>query len=406
MKTNTKKNKKIIGNAILIQAGGPTSVINSSTLGYVLECQKYKKIIKNIYISHYGILGLISNNIKKIDKKDIKKLKKLQDMPGIYFGSARHKLNSKDDFLSILKNIKLSNIRYILVNGGNDTMDTCSKLYNFFKEEKYEINIIGIPKTVDNDLSYTYFSPGFLSSVKYITKTISELKLDFASYNLKQVNIVEIMGRNAGHLSLSAYLSNLSGYGPDLIYPPEIPFSYDSFLEDIKKQLKVKNNVLVIVSEGLKTSDNEYIIKEYGKNISNDQFGNANLGGCASILSSLIKKDLNIKSRGIDLSLMQRSANHIKSSFDLKLAFNISKFSVKKAVQNHSGYMSYLKILNGKITYDLVELSKVANIERVVSENIIKEDKIDYDKLLEYFLKVFKNTAKLKKELNIIDYLK
>lgn len=369
-----------------------------------MACKKYTKYIKNIYISKYGILGLINNDIKKIDKTSIKKIKSIKNMPGIYFGSARYKLDSNNDFENILKNVKLNNIRYIFVNGGNDTMDTCNKLYDYFRVNNYKINILGIPKTVDNDLNYTYFSPGYLSAVKYITKTISELKIDFSSYNMKQVNIVEVMGRNSGYLSISSYLSNLSGYGPDLIYPPEISFSYDDFLNDIKNMLERKNNILVVVSEGIKDKDGNYIISKYGKDLIKDNFGNANLGGVASLLSMLVKKDLNIKSRGIDLSIMQRSSNHIKSKFDKSYAFNISKFTVKKAILGYSGNMSYLKYKNNKLSYDLINLCKVANFEKVVDDNIIKNNAIDYKNLLSYFLNVFKNIKKLKKELEIIDY--
>ena len=404
MNKRCKKIKKLIGSAILIQAGGPTSIINMSALGYVFACKKYAKYIKNIYISKYGILGLINNNIEKIDETSIKKIKSIKNMPGIYFGSARYKLDSNNDFENILQNVKLNNIRYIFVHGGNDTMDTCNKLYNYFKINDYKINILGIPKTVDKDLNYTYFSPGYLSAVKYITKTISELKIDFSSYNMKQVNIVEVMGRNSGYLSISSYLSNLSGYGPDLIYPPEISFSYDDFLNDIKNMLEIKNNILVVVSEGIKDKNGNYIISKYGKDLIKDNFGNANLGGVASLLSMLVKKDLNIKSRGIDLSIMQRSSNHIKSKFDKLYAFNISKFTVKKAILGYSGYMSYLKYKNNKLSYDLINLCKVANFEKVVDDNIIKNNAIDYKNLLSYFLNVFKNIKKLKKELEIIDY--
>lgn len=367
------------GSCILAQSGGPTSVINASAAGVFLEAFKQNNIT-NVYASNHGIKGILDEVIFDISKEDLKEIELLKTTPSSMIGSVRYKLKSyeedKTDYIKILEVFKKYNIRYFFYNGGNDSMDTINKISKFLQAENYECMCIGIPKTIDNDLFGTDHCPGYGSAAKYIATTIMELYLDSTVYDLESLVIVEVMGRNAGWLTAASELARYKGYGPDLIYFPEIPFNLNDFLNNVKKIIKTKKSGLIVVSEGLKDITGKYIHELY-RDIQTDSFGNAQLGGCAQVLSNIVKKELGIKTRFIELSLLQRCAQHLASKTDIDEAYNSGIMAVKYACSGITDKMVVLKRDNSKeykIIYDLLPLEYCANTEKKLPLEWINKD--------------------------------
>lgn len=369
--------KKLKGAAILGQSGGPTSVINASAAGVFLEALKHKEITA-VYGAKHGIKGILEEEFYDIGKESIKELELLKNTPASMIGSVRYKLadpkDDETDYLKILEVFKKYNIRYFFYNGGNDSMDTANKIADFLTEHDYECRVMGVPKTVDNDLFGTDHCPGYGSAAKYVATTLMELYHDATVYNTPQVTLVEIMGRNAGWLTAASQLAIEKNQGPDLVYLPEKVFDYDEFFLDVENKLKENNKVIVAFSEGVKDKDGKYIPEKYA-NLSTDSFGHAQLGGAASILADEVKKRFNVKVRAIEFSLMQRSAAHLASKVDVLEAFNAGKKAVKSAINGHSKYMiAFERVSNNpyKINYVHLPLHKVANVEKKVPLEWIK----------------------------------
>ncbi|HPT89912.1 MAG TPA: 6-phosphofructokinase, partial [Bacilli bacterium] len=292
--------------------------------------------------------------------------------PSSAFGSVRYKLKDPNvddtDYRRILEVFKKYNIRYFFYNGGNDSMDTCNKVSKFLQKAGYDCKIIGVPKTIDNDLYGTDHCPGFGSAARYVATTMMELYQDTHVYNTGLVTVVEIMGRNAGWLTAASALANLKGCGPDLIYLPEVPFDLDEFVEDVKRVASQKQGkVIVAISEGIKDKDGKYI-SEYATSLSRDSFGHAQLGGLAAFLANVINQKLNVKVRPIEFSLLQRCAAHIASKRDVEEAFMAGKMAVKYATSGYTDKMVCFvrdeSSSDYKISYELLDLEKVANVEK------------------------------------------
>ena len=373
-----------LGNLLLIQSGGPTAVFNY-TAYFLLKNAKKNSHVNKILYSKYGLNGLINNDLGDLNKLE----KELPLYSGSLIGSARIKLDQDYDserYQKILTNLEKNNIRYLLINGGNDTMDTANKLYLFLKAKNYKCNVVGIPKTIDNDLAHTDFSLGFPSAAKYLVTTIKELVYDFNSYNLKQINIIETMGRNAGWLTASAYLLNTPNKKlVDLIYLPEMEFSLEKFREDISELLKVKDSITVIVSEGIK-SNGKLFIEENIANLKKDQFAHVQLGGAASILSNFCKEEFDVKSRGIELSLMQRAAHHLISKIDLMMTKKIAKYVIKEMI-NHTNFIPIIvrkKDLPFRYEMQKIDFKEVSNYERVIPKNWLIDNKIITNEFINY----------------------
>ena len=255
--------KQLKGALLFGQSGGPTSVINSSAAGVLLEALD-NELITDVYAAEHGIKGILDERLFDIRQEDQKELELLKHTPASAFGTVRYKLKDVEvddtDYKRILEVFKKYNIRYFFYNGGNDSMDTCNKVSKYLQAAGYDCNIIGVPKTIDNDLFGTDHCPGFASAARYVATTMMELYQDTHVYNTGLVTVVEIMGRNAGWLTASAALANLKGCGPDLIYLPEVPFDIDEFVEDIRKVAEKKDGkVIVAVSEGIKDKEGRYI---------------------------------------------------------------------------------------------------------------------------------------------------
>lgn len=356
-------------NAVYLQSGGPTSVINTSFLGVIKKYQDNDEV-DILYGSKYGIQGLIDDKLILIDKnKDYSSLSKI---PGAILGSARVQLSNEYDqtYYRILDTLKKHSIEYVFINGGNDSMDTGNKLLSFLKKVNYKCQVVGICKTIDNDLEEMDFSPGFPSAVNYIVKTIMELSLDTRSYKKGRVTIVETMGRDAGWLCASSVLACDFGYGPDLIYLPEVSFDTDRFLEDVKRVYLKQKRVLICVSEALKDQSGNYIFNDNSKL---DSFGHTQLGSISKTLCNIVKEKLNYPTRAIEFNLMQRSSSHIQSKKDLKVALECGKHAFDYALKDKSGVVC-INIDNKKIKYRIKEFDKIANRIRRVPLDYINEE--------------------------------
>ena len=367
------------GACVIGQSGGPTSVINSSVLG-ALEAALDNPSITRVFGMAHGIKGLLNDDLYDIDKEDREELKLLRYTPSSALGSCRYKLADPDvddtDYKRILEIFKKYDIRYFFYNGGNDSMDTCNKVSKYMMKSGYECRVMGIPKTIDNDLFGTDHCPGFASAAKYIATSCMEIYQDARVYDTGMVCVVEIMGRHAGWLAGAAGLATAMGAGPDLVYLPETDFDMKKFLADVKKIYDEKGNCLVAVSEGIHYADGSFVSE--AKTSATDGFGHAQLGGLASMLADTVKNELGCKVRGIELSLLQRCAAHCASKTDVDESYMSGKAAVENAVAGKTDYMPGFKCTrdeNGyKCEIELLPLSEVANTEKKVPREWINEE--------------------------------
>jgi len=365
---------KLIGAAVFGQSGGPTSVINASAYG-VFKTALEAEEITNVYGMAHGIVGLLNDELYDIGQEDPYELSLLLNTPSSALGSCRYKIN-EEDLKRIHEMCEKYNIRYFFYNGGNDSMDTCNKVNDYFIKVGYDCRVMGVPKTIDNDLMGTDHCPGFGSAAKYVATSIAEVHQDAYVYDTAGVTIVEIMGRNAGWLTGAAALAGYSGSPPDLIYLPEIPFEMDRFIKDVGAVLNEKNKCLVAISEGAQYADGTFVSQ--AKTSMTDGFGHAQLGGTAAQLASVINNEFGVKVRGIELSLLQRCAAHIASQTDIDEAFLAGKSAVEYAVEGGSGKMAGFvrESKDGKyhcgITF--LPLDICANTEKKIPREWITED--------------------------------
>lgn len=391
------------------QSGGPTSVINSSLVGVVRQAQKEKKIDK-IFGAHFGIDGVLNEDFFDLTNINNDELTNWSKTPASILGSVRLKLPQVDSSHEIYQNIlnvfKKHDIKYFFYIGGNDSMDTCMKLDLFFKEVGYECFVIGVPKTIDNDLIYTDHCPGYGSAAKYVATTLTEIALDTDVYKKGRVTIVEIMGRDAGWLTAAAHLANVNSDTVQLIYLPEVAFSMNEFLNDVEKIYKAKKKVLVAISEGIRDKDGKYIL-EYQGTTESDKFGHMQLGGVGQVLASIVSKELGISTRSIELSLPQRCAAHLASLTDVKEAEKAGSWAVKYAVKGESGKMvTYKRVNEYKITYKTANLIDVANqVKEFPKEWIINGNSISND-YLTYALPLIKGESYPKYKNGLPNYSK
>jgi len=370
--------KKLVGNLMYGQSGGPTAVINSSAYGVIKEAKNQNEYIKDVYIMKHGIEGALNDEFFKISDEDEENIELLKYTPGSAFGSVRHKLPDfrEDDskYVRLLYIFRKYNIRYFLYNGGNDSMDTCSKIAEYLDTIDYDVRIIGIPKTIDNDLPFTDHTPGFGSAAKFIANTIMEVHYDMLAYPSGKVTIVEIMGRHAGWLTASSALANISGFGPDLIYLPEVPFSIEKFKKDVKEIYSKKKQCLVAVSEGIMNEDGLFISSSSGLK---DAFGHFQLGGVASKLAQTVSNDLGISSRSVEFGSTQRAAAHLQSLTDVEEAIEVGREAVKGVIAGKNKMMVVMRRLNQedyKIEYGFHDLKDCANVEKKIPSSMINKD--------------------------------
>ncbi|MCF7925729.1 MAG: 6-phosphofructokinase [Candidatus Izimaplasma sp.] len=370
--------KKLKGNLLYGQSGGPTSVINASAYGVITEAMKHQDTIEEVYVMKHGIKGALTEDFFHMGSQDETHIELLKHTPGSAFGSVRYKMKEfredETDYIRLLYIFKKYNIRYFLFNGGNDSMDTCFKIADYMKHVDYDVRVIGIPKTIDNDLPFTDHTPGFGSAAKYVANTFQEVSYDMLAYPKGKVTIVEIMGRHAGWLTASASLASLSGYGPDLIYLPEVPFLIEKFKQDVRRVYGEKQQCLIAVSEGLVNEEGILIGSSSGLK---DAFGHFQLGGVSSKLSNILNSELRIKSRTIELGTTQRAGSHIQSMTDVTEAIGVGAKAVEYALKGKHGIMVTILRKNSKpyeAEYGEHPLSEIANIERTIPPTMINED--------------------------------
>lgn len=381
---------ELVGAAIFGQSGGPTSVINASAAGVIQEALKQSCITK-VFGAAHGIKGILDEVFYDMSQEDPKELDLLRTTPSSALGSVRYKLKNADedetDYKRLVEVFKKYNIRYFFYNGGNDSMDTCNKVSKYMQKIGYECRVMGVPKTIDNDLFGTDHCPGYGSAAKYIATSTMEVYHDARVYDTGMITILEVMGRNAGWLTASAALAAYKGNGPDLIYLPEIPFSIEKFLEDTNKIYKETGKVIIAVSEGCKDEKGTYVA-EMGASLAKDSFGHAQLGGTASILANIVKEKIAKKVRGIEFSLLQRAAAHVASLTDVNEAYLAGQMAVKYAVEGKTDYMVAFEREAGpvyKCNIKLLNLTDVANTEKKIPRewinkegNGLTQDFIDY----------------------------
>lgn len=372
--------KELKGAVIFGQSGGPSSVINSSAAGVFIEALKHKDVITNVYGAAHGIKGILEENFYDISKEDMYELELLKNTPSSALGSVRYKLKPSEvdetDYKRLLEVFKKYNIRYFFYNGGNDSMDTCNKVSKYMQKAGYECRVIGVPKTIDNDLWGTDHCPGYGSAAKYIATSIMELKLDSTVYNTGMVCVIEVMGRNAGWLTAAAELAKHKGLGPDLIYLPETPFDIEQFKSSVKEICAKNNNkCMVVISEGIKNAEGRYI-GEFAPS-STDLFGHAQLGGVGSMLANMVNAEFGIKVRAIEFSLLQRCAAHLASKVDVEEAFAAGAAAVKFALDGETDKMVILQRESGKeykCVPAIMDVALAANTEKKIPQEWILPD--------------------------------
>jgi 6-phosphofructokinase 1 len=383
---------ELVGACIFGQSGGPTSVINSSAAGVFQEALK-QKCITAVYGAAHGIKGILDEVFYDISKEDPKELELLKTTPSSALGSVRYKLKNADedetDYKRLLEVFEKYNIRYFFYNGGNDSMDTCNKVSKYMQKVGYECRVMGVPKTIDNDLFGTDHCPGYGSAAKYIATSTMEVYHDARVYDTGMITVLEVMGRNAGWLTAASALAAYKGNGPDLIYLPEIDFNMEQFLEDTNRIYKANGKVIIAVSEGCKDANGKYVA-EMGDNLAKDSFGHAQLGGTASILANIVKSKIAKKVRGIEFSLLQRAAAHVGSLTDVNEAYLAGQMAVKYAVEGKTDYMVAFERAEGpeyKCNIKLLNLTDVANTEKKIPrEWINKEGNFVTDDFIKYAL--------------------
>ncbi len=378
------------GTCIIGQSGGPTAVINASAQGVIQAALENENITRVLGAAH-GIKGVLDDKLYDMGQEDPAELDLLQYTPSSALGSCRYKLADPDkddtDYKRILEIFQKYDVRYFFYNGGNDSMDTCNKISKYMQKVGYEGRVMGVPKTIDNDLFGTDHCPGFASAAKYIATSCAEVWQDCHVYDTGMVTIIEIMGRHAGWLAGSAALASLTGCGPDLVYLPETDFDMDQFLADVSDIYNRTGNCMVAVSEGIHYADGRFVSE--AETSATDGFGHAQLGGLAMMLAETVKAKTGAKVRGIELSLLQRCGAHLASLTDIEEAKMAGRTAVEQAVAGDTDKMVAFACTreNGKYTCQpkLIGLTEVANVEKKVPRewinaagNGVEQPFIDY----------------------------
>ena len=368
------------GTCIFGQSGGPSSVINASAYG-VFRAALEQGCITRVLGAAHGIKGVLSEQLFDIGQEDAETLKLLLQTPSSALGSCRYKLADpgKDDtdYKRILEVFKKHDVRYFFYNGGNDSMDTCNKISRYMQSVGYECRVMGVPKTIDNDLAGTDHCPGFGSAAKYIATACAEVWRDAHVYDTGTVTIIECMGRNAGWLTAASALAGLSGCAPDLICLPERDFDVDDFIARVADCYRRNGSCVAVISEGIHDAEGTLISEYASKNLAVDAFGHKQLGGAATWLASEVKDKIGAKTRAIEFSLLQRCAAHSASATDVEEAFECGRQAVLAAVSGVSDKMVAMRRKGGleyRVEYDFVDLHVTANAEHKIPEGMMDGD--------------------------------
>ncbi len=357
-------------NILIVHGGGPTSVINASLYGAVMEAKKYKEI-EHIYAAKNGTGGLMREELIELENVPDEKLALLLNTPGSAIGTSRDQIE-QPEYDRMIEVLQKKNIKYVLFNGGNGSMDTCGKLYKNCMEKGLDIRVMGIPKTHDNDIAITDHSPGYGSIARYMAESVKEVAADVKGLPIHVV-VVEALGRNAGWTTAaSALADDGDGIGPDLIYLPERPFDEDKFLADVEKQLEKKSGIVVVASEGLRYADGTPIVEPVF------QVGRATyFGDVSQHLANLVIKKLGYKARGEKPGIVGRAAAHAQSPVDRDEAELAGRMACEAIMQGESGKMVAFERISTKpyeIKPFLVDIDKVMMYERTLPDEFINEE--------------------------------
>lgn len=383
-------------NLIVGQSGGPTAVINSSLYGVVSEGLAHSDEIGEVYGMVNGIEGFLEDRILNFrEALPGDKLEYLKHTPGAYLGSCRYKLpESLEDpvYPLLFEKFEKLNIGWFFYIGGNDSMDTVSKLSRYAAKINSPVRVIGEPKTIDNDLVNTDHTPGYGSAAKYVASTVREIVLDASVYEKKSVTIVEIMGRHAGWLTAAGVLARkYEGDNPRYIYLPESDFDTENFLKDIEKALEKDCCVVVCVSEGIHDADGTFIC-EYDSSVGTDTFGHKMLAGCGKYLENLVRERLGVKARSVELNVSQRCSASLISAADQQEAVAAGRFGVQAALDGVTGKMvSFIRRTEAdgtrRMECGLEDVNAICNEEKTVPADWIINNGSDVsEKFLQYVL--------------------
>lgn len=391
-----------MNNLIVGQSGGPTAVINSSLYGVVSEGLRQPSI-GTVYGMVNGIEGFLAGRVLSFEEAlPGQELEKLKTTPGAYLGSCRYKLpeNLEDPVYPLLfQKFEDLGIGYFFYIGGNDSMDTVSKLSRYAEKTGSSIRIIGEPKTIDNDLVLTDHTPGFGSAARYVASTVREIVIDANVYETKSVTIVEIMGRHAGWLTAASALARKHvGDNPLLIYLPETDFDQEAFLAKVETCFEKNPNVIVCVSEGIHDQEGTFIC-EYDNSVGTDTFGHKMLAGCGKYLENLVRNRLGVKARSVELNVSQRCSASMMSATDQREAVMAGEFGVRAALKGETGKMvSYVRTSNlpYRMTLGLEDVNAICNQEKTVPLEWISEDASDVtEKFFAYALPLIQGSVEI-----------
>ena len=366
------------GNCLVGQSGGPTAVINATLAGVIEEALNYE-CIEEIYGSRNGVIGILNEDFLDLASESQQVIRGLRATPGAALGSCRFQFKKPADFERALEVFKAHNIRYFFYIGDNDSMETAQKLDSLAQEADYDLRVIGVPKTIDNDVPATDHCPGYGSAIKHVATTVREVAMDNDAVGQGDyVSILEVMGRNSGWIAAGAALAKRRDHPhdpPHLIYLPEVPFSADKLIEDVRRVLARERYCVIVVGEGLVDHDGNYVAKA---STNTDAFGHVELGGTGEYMRSLIEERLNVNARSCKLGIAQRAATHCASKTDEDEAYLAGQAAVKAAVKEaESGKM--VTLLRSDTDHyqcetGLSELSEVAGKTKKLPEDWINED--------------------------------
>lgn len=371
-------------NLLVGQSGGPTAVINGSLYGVVSEGLANPEI-DNVIGMVNGIEGFLADHtIDMAPLKENGELERIRTTPGSYLGSCRYKLpeNLSDPvYPELFQKFTEKEISYFFYIGGNDSMDTVSKLSRYAATVGSDIRIIGVPKTIDNDLVLTDHTPGYGSAAKYVASTVREIAIDASVYDNKpSVTIVEIMGRHAGWLTAASVLARkFKGDNPVLIYLPEVAFSPDTFIEKVKEKLTKTSNLVVCISEGINDGNGAFVC-ELASDVGTDTFGHKMLTGSGKYLENLVKEKLGIKVRSVELNVCQRCSSSCLSATDLDEAAASGRFAVSAALDGETGKMiNFIRKSDDPyiLEFGTADVNEICNKEKAVPEEWITKDGSD-----------------------------
>ena len=350
-------------NALYIQSGGPTAVINASACGVIRACRAHYPAIDTLYASLHGVRGLLTDQLIDLKDFDESKLDLLGHTPGMAFGSCRYEVNEEpdsDDYQHICKTLREHEVRYIFLNGGNGSARAGFRLAAALEKYQLDCSLIVIPKTVDNDVYGVDHAPGYPSAARHVALTVAELTRDLATFDTDLIMIVEVMGRNTGFLAAASLAAGSVGRAPDLIYVPETTFDRDQFVEDVQTTMKKQGKCLVVVSEGIKDRDGKYLFEDFSLNAEGDP--SRNMGGVAYALGQMLRNHFSCKIRCIDLSLMQRCSAHTASELDRREAEQLGRSAVEVALSGQTAQLVTLRRVGDEPYSTELQLLRIADM--------------------------------------------